>query len=145
MPRMRVGMAGTMATLVALAACDGGGPGGGFGARQGGVQDMRLARELVAAGKVPPPEAFVVEGMFGEHDLGLAYVPCPRLLCLQEALGWAPTVEGADSGWLQVALSSTIDPATFQRPPLAIVAAVDTSGSMGFTYGDDPLPIEVAR
>lgn len=33
-----------------------------FGATQGGVQDMGFARELIASGQVPPPEAFVVEG-----------------------------------------------------------------------------------
>jgi Ca-activated chloride channel family protein len=136
---------GALAALLAMVACDPGAPGGAFGARQGGVQDLGLARALVAAGNVPPADAFVVEGMFGEHDLGLAQVPCPRLLCLQEALGWAPTLEGTESGWLQVALSSSIDPDTFQRPPLALVAAVDTSGSMASVYGDDPPPIEIAR
>ncbi len=43
-----------------------------MGATQGGVQDMQLARELIASGMVPPPEAFTVEGMFSEHVLPLA-------------------------------------------------------------------------
>ncbi len=33
----------------------------GFGATQGGVQDMDLARELIASGWVPPADAFTVE------------------------------------------------------------------------------------
>lgn len=62
-----------------------GAPGGDFGATPGGVQNMGLARELVANAQVPPPEAFVVEGMFSEHDLPVAGPPCAQLLCLR---GW---------------------------------------------------------
>ena len=60
-------------------------PTGDFGATQGGVQDMGLARELIASGRVPPAEAFVVEGMFSEHDLGLTGEACARTLCLRGA------------------------------------------------------------
>ncbi|MCH8054898.1 MAG: GAF domain-containing protein, partial [Deltaproteobacteria bacterium] len=88
---------------------------GSFGATQGGVQDFGLARELIANGQVPPPDAFVVEGMFSEHDLGLEGDPCVRLLCLRDGIGVAPTLSGESSGWLQVGLSSTIDMDTFER------------------------------
>jgi Ca-activated chloride channel family protein len=116
----------------------GGGPGGGdFGATQGGVQDMGLARELVHNGKVPPAEAFVVEGMFSEHDLGLQGEPCQTLLCLRAALGVAPDASGVESGWLQVGMSSTIDPSTYQRPSVTLIATVDVSGSMGWSYQTD--------
>src|SRR5262245_35045726 len=96
------------------ASCSGTGgfAGGDFGATPGGVQDMGLARELIANGRVPPPEAFVVEGMFSEHELGLAGEPCATLLCLRSAVGVAPTLDGEPSGWVQVGLSSTIDPQT---------------------------------
>ena len=67
-------------------------PGGEFGATQGGVQDMSLARELVAQGRVPPPEAFVVEAMFSEHDLPIAGPPCQTTLCLRAAMGIAPAI-----------------------------------------------------
>ena len=77
--------------LCAATACGGGDFGGGspgeFGATPGGVKDMGLARELVANGKVPPPEAFVVEGMFAEHDLGLVGQSCASELCLRTAQG----------------------------------------------------------
>ena len=59
---------------------DSGGIGDGdFGATQGGVQDIGLARTLVAEGVVPPASAFAVEGMFSEHDFCLLYTsPSPR-------------------------------------------------------------------
>ncbi len=107
---------------------------GEFGATQGGVQDMGLARELVEAGRVPPAEAFVVEGMFSEHDLGLAGDPCDRPLCLRGAVGIAPADDGRPSGWIQISMSSNIDPDNFERPSLSLIACVDVSGSMGWRY-----------
>ena len=122
---------------------------GDFGATQGGVQDMGAARELIASGRVPPPEAFVVEGMFSEHDLGLEGEACDRVLCLRSAIGIAPSIDGESSGWLQVGLSSTIDPDTFERPSLSLIATVDVSGSMGWEYTtpntEYPTPGEVSR
>ncbi len=122
---------------------------GDFGATQGGVQDMGFARELIASGQVPPPEAFVVEGMFSEHDLGLSGDPCERVLCLRTAIGVAPTLEGTPSGWLQVGLSSTVDPDTFERPSLTLIATMDVSGSMGWDYVTErteyPTPGQVTR
>lgn len=113
--------------------------GADFGATQGGIQDMGLAREMIAAGVVPPPEAFVVEGMFSEHDLGVDGAPCATLLCLRGAAGIAPDAAGIDQGWLQLGMSSTVNPDTFVRPSQTIVAVVDVSGSMGWTYEDvDP-------
>lgn len=120
-----------------------------FGATQGGVQDMSFARELVANGQVPPPEAFVVEGMFSEHDLPLSGAACPRLLCLRGALGIAPALDEKRSGWVQVGMSSKIDPAAFQRADLGLVAVVDVSGSMGWDYSRGqnsyPTPGELSR
>ncbi len=107
---------------------------GEFGATQGGVQDMGLAREMIASGFVPPPEAFVVEGMFSEHELGLEGEPCSSLLCLRAAAGEAPDADGLAAGFVQVGMSSTIDPDTFERPSVTMIAVVDVSGSMGWTY-----------
>lgn len=130
--------AGIVALALALAGTAGcmkiGSPGGDFGATQGGVQDMGLAREMIAAGFVPPADAFVVEGMFSEHDLGVEGPPCTTLLCLRGAAGIAPDADGVDQGWLQVGMSSTVDPDAFVRPSQTIVAVVDVSGSMGWTY-----------
>ena len=108
-----------------------------FGATQGGVQDMRFARDLVASGRVPPPAAFVVEGMFSEHDLGLSGAPCETLLCLRSAVGVAPAPDGEPMGWMQIGMSSTIDAESFERPSVTLVATVDVSGSMGWSYTGD--------
>ncbi len=126
-----------------------GSPGGGFGATPGGVKDLQFARELVASGQVPPPDALLVEAMFSEHDLGLTGEPCQTLLCLRSAVAVAPTVAGEPSGWLQIGMSSTIDPATYERPSLTLVATVDVSGSMGWDYSNDdteyPTPGALSR
>ncbi|KAB2896590.1 MAG: VWA domain-containing protein, partial [Kofleriaceae bacterium] len=134
-----------------LVACGGGGygsptGGGDFGATPGGVKDMRFARELIASGQVPPAAALLVEGMFAEHDLGLTGAPCNDTLCLRAALGVAPDHDGDARGWLQVGMSSNVDPDTFQRPDTTYIMTVDVSGSMGWGYdGEYPSPGELAR
>ena len=42
-------------------------------------------------------------------------------------------------------MSSTIDPETFQRPDLSVVAVVDVSGSMGWDYGARGNPAALVR
>ena len=115
-----------------------------FGATPGGVQDMGLARELVENGMVPNAECFSVEGMFSEHELGLEGEACETTLCLRGGLGLAPDLDGREMAWFQVGLSSSIDIEEFTRPPLTVVACVDVSGSMGWSYvgdeGPDPSP-----
>lgn len=106
--------------------------GGEFGATSGGVKDLNQARELVKNGVVPPAAAILVEAAFAEHDLPLTGPPCATPLCLRGALGIAPTLSGEPSGWVQIGLSSTIDPATFERPSLSAIFTVDVSGSMGW-------------
>ncbi len=120
----------------------GSGPSGaaGFGATQGGVQDMSFARDVVDNGRVPPPEAFAAEAMFSEHDLPLEGEPCDTLLCLRAAGAVAPDVHAERSAWVQVGMSSTIDPDAFERSSLSVVAVVDVSGSMGWGYGGDYTP-----
>ncbi len=121
---------------------------GEFGATAGGVQDMGLARELIANGQVPPPEAFSVEGMFSEHDLPVSGPVCDRRLCLRAATGITAGADGGATGWVQVGLSSNVDPDRFQRDSLSLVAVVDVSGSMGWDYttdsGDYGTPAAVA-
>jgi Ca-activated chloride channel homolog len=137
-----------LASILLVAACGGAetsgsfGDDGGFGATPGGVKDMRYARELIAAGQVPPPEALLVEGMFAEHDLGLTGDPCAATLCLKAGAGVAPDRAGVPRGWLQVGLSSNINPDTWQPPPTTYIYTVDVSGSMGWEYagGENPTP-----
>ena len=138
-------MRGTFRLLLVLAignAGCGGGYGGGyagdFGATPGGVKDLRLARELIAKGQVPPADALLVEAMFAEHDLGLTGTLCERTLCLRAASGFAPTLDGEPHGFAQVGLSSTIDPDAWQRPSTTFIFTVDVSGSMGWGSGTTP-------
>lgn len=143
--RRWIGLLGFVVLGTGCSALDGGFSGGGeFGATQGGVQDLTFARDLVENGKVPPKDAILVEAMFSEHDLPVQGPPCAETLCLRGAVGVAPDAEGAPAAWAQIGLSSTIDPATFQRPPVAIIATVDVSGSMGWDYGAEE-PAAIAR
>jgi Ca-activated chloride channel family protein len=128
--------------LAVVTACGGdfGHGGGDFGATPGGVKDMKLARELIASGQVPPAAALLVEGMFAEHDLGLLGAPCDDTLCLRAGLGVAPDRDGDPRGWLQVGMSSNVDPETFVRPDTTFIMTVDVSGSMGWGSGSDAYP-----
>jgi len=126
------------AVALAASACGGdygAGSPGDFGATVGGIKDLRLARDLIARGQVPPAAAVLVEAMFAEHDLGLAGPPCAETLCLRGGLGIAPGADGEARGWVQVGLSSTIDPATYVRPDTTFIYTVDVSGSMGWDSG----------
>jgi Ca-activated chloride channel family protein len=127
------------ALSLALAACTGYG-GGDFGATPGGVKDLRLARELIAKGQIPPADALLVEAMYAEHDLPVEGPTCTRTLCLRAAAGFASEIDGTPRGWAQIGLSSTIDPATFVRPSTTFIFTIDVSGSMGWGQGDDEHP-----
>lgn len=130
--------------LLVLGCGDYGSTGAGdFGATPGGVKDLRLARDLIAQGMIPPADALLVEAMFAEHDLPLEGPPCERTLCLRAAAGFAPEIDGTPRGWAQVGLSSTIDPATWQHPTTTFVYTVDVSGSMG--WGSEASPGELSR
>jgi Ca-activated chloride channel family protein len=151
---LRARLAGSIATsVVLLAGCGfmGGdsaaysGVPGEFGATQGGVQDMTLARSLVEEGRVPPAGAFLPEAMFSEHDLPLSGAPCDTLLCLRGVMGVAPAADGTPAAWVQIGMSSTIDPETFERPTQTIVATVDVSGSMGWGYPNGTSAGEISR
>ena len=138
---------GVLLLSMVLAACgaDGGyGGGGGTGATVGGVKDMHLARELIARGQIPPPAALLVEGMFAEHDLGLAGAACLDTLCLRAAAGVAPDRDDVSRGWIQIGLSSNVDPAIYRRPATTFIYTVDVSGSMGWG-GGEATPGELAR
>jgi Ca-activated chloride channel family protein len=146
---LALSLAAAAAATVIAAGCGGldgaGSPGGGTGATVGGVKDLRLARELIAHGQIPPPAALLVEGMFAEHDLALAGAPCLDTLCLRAAAGIAPDNAGLPRGWIQVGLSSNVDPALYRRPATTFIFTVDTSGSMGWGADELSTPGELAR
>jgi Ca-activated chloride channel homolog len=123
------------------------GAAGDFGATPGGVKDLKLARELIAAGTVPPSDAVLVEAMFAEHDLPIEGAPCARTLCLRATAGLAPEIDRTPRAWAAIGLSSTIDPDAWKRPSTTFIFTVDVSGSMSWGLGDDehPTPGSLAR
>ena len=82
---------------------------------------MGLARELVIAGRVPPAAAFRIEGKFSEHDLPLAGAVADQVLNLRGAVGVSPDTDGESAAWVQIGLSSNIEPENFQRPSQTIM------------------------
>ncbi len=103
--RLAIGLA--LVTLTGLGGCGaygGMGMAPNAGVTTGGAQDVGLARNLVAAGRIPRPEAFVIEGLLGEHDIDINAPRCtaaaacssPRR-CPYRASGW-PRRGSARSG-----------------------------------------------
>jgi len=105
---------------------------GELGATPGGAQDIGFLRDRVAAGEVPHPNVFTPEGLFSEHDLPLTKRgTCPALLCVAgEAVEAALVVQPEVRYLAQVGFSSGLDPKTWRRAPLNLIAVVDQSGSM---------------
>ncbi len=111
-----------------------------FGATPGGAQDIGYFRDRVKDGEIPLPEVFTPEGLFSEHDLPLPDADCDRLLCTVTAAAPATLAVQEDVRWMgQIGFSSGLDPETFRRPPVNVVAVVDQSCSMGGQ------PIEMVR
>ncbi len=110
----------------------------GFGATVGGAQDARYFREAVADGDFPHPNTLTAEGLFGEHDLPLAVHTASkeRFFLTGEAMPAALLTKPEVKYLGQIGLASGLDPATWRREPLNLVAVVDKSGSMA---GDLPL------
>lgn len=122
------------------------GPGGELGSPggvdPGGAQDISAAREVIAQGGVPSPELITVEGLFSEHDVPTSGAPCNSPLCVRPATGIAPSLEtGALERWVHIGMTTGIDLATWQRPPLDLVIAIDKSSSMS---GDLAETVEAA-
>ena len=103
-----------------------------MGATPGGAQDIAFFRDRVAAGEVPHPNTFTAEGLFSEHDLPLmAGKKCMQTLCaVGEAMPAALLVQPEVRHVAQLGFSSGLDPKTFKRAPLHLVAVIDKSGSM---------------
>ena len=103
-----------------------------MGATPGGAQDIAFFRDRAAKGEVPHPNAFTPEGLFSEHDLPLTtHTRCMQTLCATgEAVGAGLLVQPEVRYLAQLGFSSGLDPTTFKRAPLHLVAVIDKSGSM---------------
>ena len=103
-----------------------------MGATPGGAQDISYFRDRVAAGEVPHANTFTPEGLFSEHDLPLTTrSKCTQTLCATgEAMASALLVQPEVRYLAQLGFSSGLDPKTFKRSPVHLVAVIDKSGSM---------------
>lgn len=103
-----------------------------MGATPGGAQDIDFARSQIAAGDVPHPATFTAEGLLSQHDLPLpAATRCKQILCVTGAATRADLLAQPEVRTLaQLGFASNLDPETWRRQPLSLVAVVDKSGSM---------------
>lgn len=103
-----------------------------MGATPGGAQDIGYFRDRIAAGEIPLPQTFTPEGLFSEHDLPVTnHAGCKQTFCAEAEAMSVSLIGQTDVEWLaQLGFSSGLDPRTFERAPLNLVAVVDRSGSM---------------
>jgi Ca-activated chloride channel family protein len=104
----------------------------GMRVRQGGAQDINHFRGEVAAKRIPMPDTITPEGLMGDYDLVIPGAsPCRALLCLTgEAMRADLSAAPQDRVLVGLGFNSSIDPKTWVRAPLNLVAVVDKSGSM---------------
>jgi Ca-activated chloride channel homolog len=107
-------------------------PAAEMGATPGGAQDIAYFRDRVQAGEIPHPNTFTPEGLFSEHDLPVVSGKrCAQMLCtVGEAMPAGLMVQPEVRYLAQLGFSSNLDPKTFKRAPLHLVAVIDKSGSM---------------
>jgi len=103
-----------------------------MGATPGGAKDIDYARDRIAAGEIPHASTFTPEGLFSQHDLPLPSTrACNQILCLSAAATKADLISQPEVRHLaQLGFASNLDPKTWHRAPLNLVAVVDKSGSM---------------
>ena len=115
------------------ASFDGAAPGspGGGGVSFGGAQDVGEFRGILDRGEIPGPDTLDANGFFNEHFNAPPPASCGALLCAVPGLSvgrdW---LTGAHQATLQISVSTTVDPSTYQRLPMNLVVVVDHSGSM---------------
>ncbi len=102
------------------------------GVTTGGMQDIGLARKMIAEGEVPYPSVFTVEGLVGEHDIPLGAVPDERgLLYPTAAIAYATRYgHKKPEAVIQIGFGAELPGGQFERPPLNLAIVVDCSGSM---------------
>lgn len=104
---------------------------GSAGLSQAGAQDFGLFRQILEAGELPAPGTLDDLGFFAEHKIDYPEANCGQDVCVHALLGVTGNmITGSNCTLVQLGLNTPIDPATIERPPLHLVLAVDTSGSM---------------
>ena len=114
--------------------------GGGSGVGQSGAQDFGRFRSLVESGDIPAPTTLDAVGFFNEHKFELPEPTCGDNVCVHGAFGvQGNMINGSNCTTLAVGFNTDLTPEDFQRPPLNMSIAIDTSGSM------DGAPINAVR
>ncbi|MFO0755607.1 MAG: VWA domain-containing protein [Byssovorax sp.] len=104
---------------------------GSTGISQGGAQDFGLFRQILEAGQIPGPETIDDLGFFAEHKLDFPAPDCGKDICLHGLVGvMGNMITGSTCTLIELGMNSPIDVSKLARPPLNLVIAVDTSGSM---------------
>ncbi|KAB1190755.1 MULTISPECIES: VWA domain-containing protein [Haloferax] len=110
-----------------------------LGLAVGGSRDATNFRENIHEGYVPQPDALAYEGLFydyqfptreSEHTEEALFTPT-----FERASGQNP-VTGEREMYLSVGLDSSLSSSEFERPPLDVVAVLDTSGSMSSPFDE---------
>ncbi|AUX39355.1 hypothetical protein SOCE26_007440 [Sorangium cellulosum] len=104
---------------------------GSVGVSQGGAQDFGLFRQILEDGQIPGPDTIDDVGFFAEHKLDYPAATCGEDVCMHGLLGiMGNMISGSPCTLIQVGMNSAIDVGAMERPPLHLVIAADTSGSM---------------
>lgn len=107
------------------------GPNPGTNLGQGGAQDFGVFRGILEDGGLPLPETLDDMGFFAEHHLDLPPPECGQEVCIHGALGVMNNmINGANCTMMQIGLNTPRRAAEYDRDPLNLAIAVDTSGSM---------------
>lgn len=113
-----------------------GGPGGSRGVGMGGPQDIARFRSIVEAGDVPAPNTLDPIGFLAEHAFDLPPAECGEAVCVHPFLAVAPRFDGSNWTMAFVALNSSVDPSTLERPPIHVALVLEDSTRMPFTQAD---------
>ncbi|WP_168210745.1 vWA domain-containing protein [Persicimonas caeni] len=105
--------------------------GGSTGVGQSGAQDFGRFRTLVEQGEIPAPSTLDAVGFFNEHKFELPPADCGDDICLHGMFGvQGNMINGSNCTTVAIGFNTPHQPDDFQRPPLNMAIAIDTSGSM---------------
>ena len=104
---------------------------GAVGVGQGGAQDFGQFRKILDSGQIPGPQTLDDVGFFNEYKIELPPADCDGTVCLHGQLGvMGNMITGSNCTLVLLGMNTPVDPSRFERPPLNLAVAIDTSGLM---------------